>query len=182
MYNVPKITQKAENLAQDLRSELIDEATEEFLVETAPLIGQIVQSFNAIESMMDNIICKMICSRSDQIGGMVIVSMPFGQKLKLLERFITNYDILVRGLDTSSKEGLDFVNALNHAAELRNLVVHVDYESTKDGFFFNKLKSNKQKGVQEKHVLITAKGLVEIVEFIESIWDVIDQFSETYDF
>jgi hypothetical protein len=165
---------KFEAFAQFLREEVrYEETSQDFLDKTAPLIGYIVHSFNRLEIALDDLICQFISSKADLFGAAAICGMSYSQKTELFSRLIREKERHIGSLKITA----DFIAGLKDAGTLRNLVVHTEYENSKDGYFYSNLKSKKGE-LRELHVQVTVKGLIEIKEFIDSIWEMIDDFEE----
>jgi len=70
------------------------------------------------------------------------------------------------------------ISNLSTAGELRNLVVHADWESAHDdGYTLCKLKINT-KGIQHEYVQFTPESLNDILKLIHDTYDMFDQYEE----
>ena len=103
-----------------------DGSVEEFLEETAPLIGYIVHSFNSLDSQLNSSICELINDRTDSIGSTIIYKMTYSNKVDLFYR-------LVRSMELASNKTFPSFNTLiedlKKCATLRNAVVHAEWEN-----------------------------------------------------
>lgn len=146
----------------------LDMPVEQYLDEAAPLIGRIVQTFNAIESSLDSKLCELISEQSDHIGMHVIHRRAFSDKVDLYKRFGKSY-LSISEKDSSAFDAL--IPRLVEAGELRNLVVHAEWDGAfPDGYMLCKVKHDKGEIYQEfyqltmeslENVLCTIHGLVE---------------------
>ncbi len=149
--------------------------TDEFLEETAPLIGYIVHSFNTLEEILNSSICELFFDDYDGYGLQIIYKRSYADKVDLFKR------VLLEHQNMSNKKIPIFeklVSNLSEAGELRNLVVHADWGSAhNDGYTLCKLKIDK-KGIQHEYVQFTPESLEHILELINNTCDMFDQYEE----
>jgi len=63
----------------------------EYVEDLMPLIGEVVLFFNALESDLDDDLCKTISDRSDQKGLLVLHNMMYATKVDLFQRFTSDF-------------------------------------------------------------------------------------------
>lgn len=153
----------------------LDGASEEFLEKTAPLIGYIVHSFNTLEELLNEAICQLINDRSDTFGLLVIYKMNYSAKVVLFKRFlIEQQTCFEKKLPIFDKL---FTN-LTKAGNLRNQVIHADWESAHDdGYTLCKLKINS-KGIQHEYIQFSPKSLGKIQKLIDETCEMFDRYEE----
>lgn len=149
--------------------------TEEFLEETAPLIGYIVHSFNTLEEMLNSSICGLLFDDYDGYGLQVIYKRNYADKVDLFKRMLMEQQ---NAFNKKMPVFEKLVSNLSTAGELRNLVVHADWESAHDdGYTLCKLKINT-KGIQHEYVQFTPESLNDILKLINDTYDMFDQYEE----
>ncbi|MFA6079991.1 MAG: hypothetical protein WC753_00730 [Candidatus Gracilibacteria bacterium] len=151
---------------------------DDFLEETAPLIGYIVYSFNSLDSLLNSAICELITEGTDGIGSAVIHKMNFSPKVDLFSR-------LVRLIETGMQKDISmfntFIEDLKMCATLRNAVIHADWETTdEDRYAYINLNFDKV-GINQKYQQFTPETLEEIYDFIEETAEKFDLFTEETD-
>lgn len=136
---------------------------DEFLEVTAPLIGFIVHSFNSLDAQLNSSICSLINNRSDEIGVIVLHKMTFSSKIDLLNRLIRSFENVVgKKVPTFPK----LIEKLKKCTELRNAVIHAEWENLdSNGFTYVKLKFEKN-GIQQVYWQFTPDSLSHINDFI----------------
>lgn len=152
----------------------LEGATEAFLEETAPLIGYIVYSFNSLEDSLNSAICKLFFDDSDTLGLLVIYRLNYAAKVDLFKRMLFE-----RTCWAPQKTAIQklFEN-LEKAGELRNKVVHADWESAyDDGYTLCKLKINS-KGIKHEYVQFTPESLEKILQLIDETAEMLDNYNE----
>jgi len=155
----------------------LDGPSEEFLEETAPLIGYVVHSFNTLEEQLNSAICEFICERSDSMGLLVIYKMSYSARLDLFKRFLDDLQICLEKKEPWFDE---LIRKLEQAGKLRNMVVHADWESAHDdGYTLCKLKMNS-KGLQHEYVQFTPESLWNIITLIDETTGMFDTFEERH--
>lgn len=98
----------------------------EFLKAVAPLIGNIVHSFNLLDERLNSAICEIINEKSDEIGTIIIYKMNFSAKVELFFRLVRSLDTNC-GCKLSDYESLK--TGINDCATLRNAVIHAEWEN-----------------------------------------------------
>lgn len=150
-----------------------DGSTDDFLNRTAPFIGYIVHSFNSLDEELNSTICKIINDRGDEPGAIIIYKLTFMVKVDLLYR-------LGRSLELASEKEIPsfkvLISNLTICAQLRNAVVHAEWENMDNSFFtFVKLKFEKD-GMKQHYTQFTPESLEKIDEFIHNTYLSFDKF------
>jgi len=136
---------------------------DEFLERTAPLIGYIVHSFNTLEEMLNSSICELLLDDYDGFGLQVIYKRSYADKVDLFKRILLAHQNAVNKIMPIFEK---LISNLREAGELRNLVVHADWESAyDDGYTLCKLKINKN-GIQHEYVQFTPESLTFLLQLI----------------
>jgi len=153
----------------------LDGPGDEFLEETAPLIGYIVHRFNTLEELLNSSICEIMFDDDDTVGLQVIYKRTYADKVDLFKRILNEHQNL---LDKKMPIFEKFISNLTEAGQLRNLVVHADWESAHvNGYTLCKLKIDK-KGVQHEYVQFTPESLKDILKLIDETCNMFDQYEE----
>jgi hypothetical protein len=141
----------------------LEKDVENFLDETAPLIGYIVHFFNSLEQSLDHSICERISDRADEPGAIVIYKLSFSAKVDLFSRMVRSLEIGF-GQDLPSFKKL--IQDLKRCGTLRNAVVHADWNHVnEDGFTYVKLDFNKD-GIQQHYWQFTSDAMWDIIKLI----------------
>ncbi len=153
----------------------LDGPTDEFLERTAPQIGYIVHSFNTLEELLNSSICELFFDDYDGFGLQIIYKRNYADKVDLFKRvLLEQQNALNKKMPIFEK----LVSNLSKAGELRNPVVHADWESAHDdGYTLCKLKINT-KGIQHEYVQFTPESLENILKLINDTCDMFDQYEE----
>ena len=122
---------KTKEFIQHLSHEMDDEhGAEDYLDESLPLIGLVVMYFNGLEKALDSLICETINERSDSPGLLVVQKIAYSAKVDLFRRFCedfhTSFEAPVPGFT-------ELISTLTETGQLRNLVVHADWENGATG-------------------------------------------------
>ena len=151
----------------------LDGPSDEFLEQTAPLIGFIVHSFNTLEDCLNEAICNLINDRSDMHGLLVIHKMNYASKVDLFRRFLLE---MQNDCDKEIPKLDKLFENLKTAGNLRNQVVHADWESAyDDGYTRCKLKINS-KGISHEYIQFTPDSLQSIIDLINDTYDMFDDY------
>lgn len=153
----------------------LDGASEEFLEKTAPLIGYIVHSFNTLEELLNEAICQLISDRTDMFGLLVIYKMNYAAKVGLFKRFLIQQEYCCeKKLPIFDK----LITNLTKAGNLRNQVIHADWESAHDdGYTLCKVKINS-KGIQHEYMQFSPESLEKIQKLIDETCEMFDRYEE----
>ena len=156
--------------------ENIEGASEDFLDKTAPLIGYIVHSFNTLEQQLNSVLCDLFHDDLHDIGLKVIYKMSYSAKVDLFKRFLINQET---GFRKKMPIFGDLIKNLEKAGELRNQVIHANWESAyDDGFTCTKIIMKKKRGIQFEYVQFTPEALEEILEFIDETYNKFHDYEE----
>ncbi len=140
-----------------------EEKADEYIGNAVASIDTIVMFFNALESYLDEILCKHLTDRTDATGLIILSNMNYSSKMGLFKRFCDDAHI---GLGNTI-EGYDqLINDLKESGRLRNLVVHANWLSTdEEGYTYVRLKMSK-KGMQQEYVQFSEESLEKITELV----------------
>ena len=153
----------------------LEGASEEFLEETAPLIGYIVHSFNTLEELLNSAICELFFDDYDGYGLQIIYRRTYADKVDLFKRVLLEQQ---NGCNKKIPIFEKLISNLSEAGELRNLVIHADWESARgDGYTLCKLKINT-KGIQHEYVQFTPDSLENILKLINDTCEMFDQYDD----
>ncbi len=151
-------------------------ASEEFLEKTAPLIGYIVHSFNSLEQLLNDTICQLFHDDMDFMGLIVIHKLNYSAKVDLFKRFLIEQQTMM-GMELPVFDSL--VKNLEKAGELRNQVIHADWESAHaDGYTLCKLVINTKNGFQQEYIQFTPEALEEILQLIDETYSMFEKYEE----
>ena len=155
-----------------------DEIDNEFLEKTAPLIGFIIQEFNALEELVDSTINEAICSRTDIIGSIVICKMGYTNKVNLLNRLMIEFYVTMN--ETKKTDSFKKVyQDLATCAKLRNTVIHASWEECDvEGFTYTRLASSNE-GLKQEYQKFTLDSLEKIRVQIHETYMKLSEFSES---
>ena len=155
---------KTKEFIQHLSHEMDDEhGAEDYLDESLPLIGLVVMYFNGLEKALDSLICETINERSDSPGLLVVQKIAYSAKVDLFRRFCedfhTSFEAPVPGFT-------ELISTLTETGQLRNLVVHADWENTDhEGYTFVRIKT-AQGVMQQEYVQFSPESLERLIEKI----------------
>lgn len=151
----------------------LEKDIEEFLDESAPLIGYIVHEFNSLEQSLDSAICERISDRSDEPGAVVIYKLSYSGKVDLLYRMVRSMELAI-GKELQSFKRL--IEDLKKCGTLRNAVVHADWDHVNEkGYTYVKLDFNKD-GMKQHYWQFTPESLLDIIKFIRETYLSFDDF------
>jgi hypothetical protein len=155
----------------------LDGPSEDFLEESASLIGYIVQSFNTLEEELTSLISGLFFDDDDTLGLLVTSNMTYSQKVDLFKR------LLLREQEALKRTMACFntlVQNLTDAGTLRNTVVHADWETAHpDGYTLCKVKVNSH-GVQHEYVQFSIDSLNDILNLINETMDMFNVYEEEH--
>lgn len=166
---------KKEQVGQyKFENENTEVAPEDFLKDTAPLIGRIVQSFNSLESFLDSALCTLISDRTDKPGLLIIANLSMSQKIQMLESF----GILLSEFQAVRSSSIHTIcSELKQLNSLRNQVVHADWESAyDDGYTRCRLKITKSDGLHFTYTQFSIGSLNKIIKRMDDCMNLFDQF------
>ena len=152
-----------------------DGTANDFIEETAPLIGFIVHSFNSLDGQLNSTICELINERTDEPGAIVIYKLPFSAKVDLFHRLIRSMEIGCEGEIACFKT---LTENLKKCATLRNAVIHAEWDNMdENGFTYVKMHFDKN-GLRQHYWQFTPDSLEEIDHFIHDTYMLFDKFEE----
>lgn len=142
----------------------LEDSSDEFLEETAPLIGYLVHNFNALDAALNSCICELINDRSDTKGAIVIHKMNFSAKVDLFYRLVRSMEIVTEKTLPSFS---NFIEDLKRCAMYRNAVIHAEWDSLdENGYTYVKMTFEKN-GMQQQYWQFTAESLNSINDLIK---------------
>ncbi|MDZ7650703.1 MAG: hypothetical protein U5K54_28170 [Cytophagales bacterium] len=152
-----------------------DGTVDEFLEQTAPLIGYLVHNFNSLDEQLNRAICERINDKTDEPGAIIIHKMNFSAKVDLFNNLVRSMEIAFESTIPNFKILID---RLKKCATLRNAVVHAEWENmNENGYAYVKMTFN-DKGMQQHYWQFTPESLESIVEFIQETNSMFDLYEE----
>lgn len=146
---------------------------DEFLAQTAPLIGYLIHSFNALDSALNSTVCLLINDRADEKGAIIIHNMSFSAKIDLFYRLVRSMELTV---EKELPSFPSFIENLKKCATYRNAVVHAEWDSLEeDGYTYVKMSFTKD-GLQQQYWQFTPDSLIKINDFIDQTGEGFDTF------
>lgn len=156
----------------------LEGANEEFLEETAQLIGYIVYRFNTLEQLLNSSICEIFVDDDETIGLQVIYKRSYADKVDLFKRLLLEQQTC---LDKKLSIFEKLIFNLAEVGRLRNQVVHADWESAHDdGYTLCRLRIN-EKGILHEYVQYTPEALQKILNLIDETCEMFDKYDEEKD-
>jgi len=150
----------------------------EYVEDLMPLIGEVVLFFNALESDLDGDLCKTISDRSDQKGLLVLHNMMYATKVDLFQRFNSDFQRTF-GWDIPGYH--DLIACLKECGNLRNRVVHANWQYTDDdGFTQVRIRMSKD-GLEHELWQFSIESMLEIIEKINQTRDALDEYLQECD-
>ncbi|MDR0683222.1 MAG: hypothetical protein LBG15_15490 [Dysgonamonadaceae bacterium] len=148
-------------------------STDEFLKKTAPLIGYLVHSFNALDAALNSTVCMLINDRADKKGAIIIHKMSFLAKVDLFYKLVKSMKFVV---EKDLPSFPCFIENLKKCAIYRNAVIHAEWNSMKeDGYTYVKMSFEKN-GLQQQYWQFTPESLIKINNFIDQVGVEFDTF------
>lgn len=165
---------KTKAFEQYLYHDIEDEdAAEEYLAKSLPLIGEVVMYFNGLEKCLDSTLCEEFTDRTDFTGLIVLKGMLYGAKVDLFARFEDNF-IVSTGLTPPKYAGL--IKELKDLGTYRNQVVHADWENTdEEGYTYVRLHVS-DRGMVQEYVQFSEESLLKLVDRITRARDWLDEY------
>ena len=132
----------------------------EYVEELLPLIDEVVLFFNALESDIDDLICRDISDRSDHKGLLVLHNMMYATKVDMYERFKSE-ELRICGWELPSFKEL--ISKLRECGTLRNRVIHANWEYTNnEGYTHVRFKMGKD-GLEHEFLQFSVESLKEVI-------------------
>ena len=153
-------------LEQYLHHEINDEEhIQGYLDEALPLVGEVVMTFNGLESDLNSLLCEHINDRTDTAGLLILHKLSYATKVDLLKRFCDDFHLTLKSTPESYS---NLIEELKVVGKLRNIIVHADWENTEeDGYTYVSLKISN-KGLEQEYKQLTQDSLENVVERIEA--------------
>lgn len=153
-----KTKQFIQNLSHDIEDE---EKAESYLDESLPLVGLVVMYFNAVEKLLDSLLCEIISDRTDAPGLIVIQKLMYAAKLDLFKRFAEDFHLCEPAKPPKFEE---LLTELGEVARLRNIVVHADWSSMDEqGYTYVRLKGSKI-GLLQEYAQLSVTSLESLID------------------
>jgi hypothetical protein len=150
-------------------------SAEEFLEETAPLIGFIVHAFNSLDAQLNSSICSIINDRTDLLGTAVIYKMNFSGKIDLFFRLVRSMELAFGNTLPSFQK---LIEDLRKCASLRNAVVHAEWENLDaEGYTYVKLNFDKD-GMKQHYWQFTPDSLEVINDLISQTYNSFEKYED----
>jgi len=161
---------------QHLYHDIEDDAkAEEYLEESLPLVGSVVMYFNALEKSLDSTLCEIFSDRTDAVGLIVLNKLNYSAKVDLFKRFADDFHRCI-GKEPDRYKSL--IASLTEVGQLRNLVVHADWENTDpDGYTYVRLKISAQ-GMNQEYVQFSSESLIKLIDKIAAVRGELDSYWE----
>jgi hypothetical protein len=155
----------------------LDGDNEDFLEESAPLIGYVVFNFNTLEETLTSFICKMISDRADGEGLVITHNLGYSAKVDLFDR----YSKWVQSLyEKELSLHNEMIKQLRECGKLRNMVVHAEWETCDlDGYALVRLKFGA-KGIEQEYVQFSVESLKKIQKLIKDTTDLFEKYEEEF--
>jgi uncharacterized protein YutE (UPF0331/DUF86 family) len=152
-----------------------DGTADEFLEQTAPLIGYLVHNFNSLDEQLNRAICERINDRTDEPGAIIIHKMNFSAKVELFNNLIRSFELAAEKTMPSFKS---FISNLRRCGTLRNAVVHAEWENMNEkGYTYVKMRFSNN-GMQQHYWQFTPESLVDIITFIQDTFEMFEKYDE----
>jgi hypothetical protein len=152
-------------------------ATDLFLEQTALLIGYIVHSFNSLEQLLTSTICTLLNERTDALGLIITEKLNYTAKVDLLERYVNGAQLDLKKQIPGFKE---LIGKLRESGQLRNAVVHADWETTDfDGYTFVKHRMGAT-GMEQEYRQFTPEALDKIDTLLHDTYILLDDVETLY--
>lgn len=143
----------------------LNSETDEFLIETAPLIGFIIHDFNLLDETLNRGIWEQISDRSDERGAIITETLTFSAKIELFKKLSKSFEI---GFGYQIPILNSLIEDLKKAATFRNAIVHAEwYNMNENGYTFVKLKFEKD-GLNQHYWQFSKESLLKIIDFINA--------------
>ncbi|MHA1615677.1 MAG: hypothetical protein ACTSYJ_12595 [Candidatus Thorarchaeota archaeon] len=154
----------------------LDGPSEEYLDQTAPLIGYIIHGFNTLESALDEAICELFFPDDDQTTGQIVIyKLGFSSKLDLFRRF---WLFRQEYFEKEAKVAFELIEMLRDIGNLRNTVVHADWESAHDdGYTLCRMKVHRER-ICHEYIQFSVESLEKILEKIDLCLEKYDEYEQ----
>ena len=147
--------------------------SQKYLDKTAPLIGYIVHSFNSLEECLNDTICDLFFDDSHALGLQAIYKRTYADKVDLFKRLIID---IQTGTDKTMPVFEELIASLIAVGQLRNMVIHADWQSAHDdGYTLCKVKMSAS-GLQQEYVQFTVRSLKKILSLTNKTHRLFDKY------
>lgn len=140
-----------------------------------PVIGEVVVQFNSLEAAVSSLICTYISDRSDSHGLIVIQNLMYKTKVELFERFARELQ-RVYGKEIANFEKL--IANLKECGDLRNRVVHANWEYTDENQFTQVRVRYTKNGLEHELWQFTEDSLQKILKLLYDTEHALSDFSD----
>lgn len=165
-----KHTQFLQHLYHEIGDE---ERAADYIEQAVPLIGRVVVYFNSLEALLDMVLCETFSDRTDATGLIVLNNLGYNAKVDLFKRFCDDLHVAARQEIRGYSELID---ELRKCGELRNQVVHANWESTdEEGYTYVRLRMSKS-GIMQEYRQFTADALAALASRIESTMEKLGRY------
>ena len=152
-----------------------DGTPDNFLEETAPLIGYVVHHFNSLDEQLNSAICALINDRTDEPGSIIIHKMNFSAKVDLLNNLVRSFEF---ACEKSIPIFKTLTNNLKECATLRNAVIHAEWENINEkGYTYVKMSFNNN-GMHQHYWQFTPKSLEDVISFIHKTYMMFEKYHD----
>jgi hypothetical protein len=152
----------------------------EYSQEYLSLIGTVIVYFNSLESKLDQLICNIICDRTDTTGLLVLHNMSFIAKVNLYDR-LRREEMQFFNWNNGALAFNNVISKLKCCGTKRNRIVHTNWQYLdNDGYQLVRFCIGK-KGLEQEFMQLDTASLKRIIEEIEKVSLEIDEFEEEFD-
>jgi hypothetical protein len=152
-----------------------DGTVDEFLEQTAPLIGYLIHNFNSLDEQLNRAICLQINDRTDEPGAIIIHRMNFSAKVDLFNNLVHSIELAYESTIPNFKS---LIEGLKKCATLRNAAVHAEWENMNaKGYTYVKMTFNND-GIQQHYWQFTPESLENIIEIIQETYSMFDYYED----
>lgn len=145
--------------------------------ELFPLIGEIIVSFNNVESSLDYLIADAINMRSRQPGYTIAAEVPVFTKKINLYRALYGPSVEKSGMKEFHGLYASVVRQLFQIKDVRNDVVHANWDDALCTYEVKLRLATDEKGVYTQTKVMTPAFLREKIESLNALWGDMERFS-----
>ena len=155
--------------------------TDKQISELTALVGEIIFSFNQLESNLEALIAEAVNGRSHQPGYIVVAELTpiFTKKVSV---FKAMYGTFVESLNNTELKELfpKIVGKLYKIKDVRNEVTHANWLRASQKYEVRLKISNDEKGSYAVRKIITPSDLKHRISEIDELLELIERFEELY--
>jgi len=163
-----------------LDKEMTNEEYESYIAEIMPLIGELVITFNRIDSSI-NIYIKDLVSNSfyeDEIPYIFISEMNYSSKINVLKKL---YNYFLRTTQKEYKKDLEkIISELQKAGTIRNNIIHAEWDEVSKDYMVKIKTKVKQSGAVNIYRIINSDTIKKEILFIEDTQENLEKFDDEY--